>query len=373
MFKKLFESEILFTGYYGQLNVGDDAFVVVSDWGAKKYWNKTSNRFLAIKNKLPELDVVKGYPFRLPRTYDIQNRILISQTDYLISAGGSTIHSVLNENNIKQLALNEKRNGSSIKVGAIGVSIGPFKSIKDENAVTEYLKNIDFLTVRDQKSYDFVKNLSLPFNPIHAFDLAALLPEVYGIEEKNKYLNNIKTVGVSVCPVESIVGDNIEREQQRNKKTVELLKLLDQKENLHFKFFIINGNGKVGDLNLTKEIIAKVQPKSYEIIPYSNKTNYIWEEVSKCDFVISTRLHAAIFACFSNTPFILNEYHRKCSDFLDDIGYCENYRLYNNEFNVLEKANIISEILNKNKDYIYPSRIEEMKNKAKLNFTEVKL
>lgn len=49
MFKKIFESEVLFTGYYGQLNTGDDAFVAVADWGARKYWHKNNNKFLAIK------------------------------------------------------------------------------------------------------------------------------------------------------------------------------------------------------------------------------------------------------------------------------------------------------------------------------------
>src|SRR5690606_12667727 len=166
-------------------------------------------------------------------------------------------------------------------IGGIGVSIGPFKTSQDEKAVIEYLKNIDFLAVRDQRSYDFVEQLNLPYKPINSFDLAALLPEIYGNNEKRTIKNSIKTIGVSVCPVESIIGASIEKEEQRNKRTVELLKLLDSKEDIHFKFFIINGNSKVGDLNLSKEIIAKVQPKSYEIVEYSKDTNYIWSEIGR--------------------------------------------------------------------------------------------
>lgn len=368
MFKKVFESEVLFTGYYGQLNTGDDAFVVVADWGVKKYWNKSSNRFLAIKKNLPEVSGLNGYPFSFPRTYSSQNKLLISNTNYLISAGGSTIHSALPQNSIKQLALNEKRNGSKIKIGGIGVSIGPFKTSKDEKSVIEYLRNIDFLAVRDQRSYDFIEHLNLPYKPINSFDLAALLPKIYGNNEKKNVRNGIKTIGVSVCPVESIVGGNIEREKQRNKNTLELLKLLDQKEDIHFKFFIINGNSKVGDLNLTKEIIARTQPKSYELVGYNRNTNYMWDEISKCDFVISTRLHAAIFACFSNTPFMLNEYHIKCSDFLDDVGYNMNYRLYDYDYDVVEKANMILEVLNQSSNYILPLNVQSMIKKSELNF-----
>ncbi|MDM1344683.1 polysaccharide pyruvyl transferase family protein [Acinetobacter pseudolwoffii] len=373
MFKKIFESEVLFTGYYGQLNTGDDAFVVVSDWGAKKYWNKTTNRFLARKNNLPVLDGVKGYPFSIPRTYNIQNKLLISNTDYLISAGGSTIHSELQKNNIKQLALNKKRNGTLLKIGAIGVSIGPFKSSKDEKSVIEYLKNIDFLAVRDQRSYDFVEQLNLPYQPVNAFDLAALLPSVYGERKKELRSSSKKTIGVSVCPVESILGFDKDKEKERNKKTIELLKALDEKENIHFKFFIINGNSKVGDLKLTKEVISRVQPKSYEIVEYSKNTYYIWTEISKCDFVISTRLHAAIFACFSNTPFILNEYHRKCSDFLDDVAVSQNYRLYNSEYEVDEKTNTIIGVLNNRSSYIPPENMEKMVRKSELNFLGIEI
>lgn len=368
MFKKVFESEVLFTGYYGQLNTGDDAFVVVANWGAKKYWNKKNNKFLAIEENLPKVRGVKGYPFSFPRTYSSQSKLLISNTNYLISAGGSTIHSALLKNNIKQLALNEKKKGSNLKIGGIGVSIGPFKTIRDEQAVIEYLKNIDFLAVRDQRSYDFVKNLNLPYKPINSFDLAALLPEIYKNNEKGIIKNDFKTIGVSVCPVESIIGANIKKEEQRNKKTVELLRLLDSKENIYFKFFVINGNTKVGDLELTKEIIAKVQPKNYEIVQYSKDTNYIWREISECNFVISTRLHAAIFACFSNTPFMLNEYHIKCSDFLNDVGYNVNYRLYDNDYSVMETVSTIIDILNQNSSYISPLHIKSMMKKSELNF-----
>jgi len=368
MFKKVFESEVLFTGYYGQLNTGDDAFVVVANWGARKYWNKTNNKFLAIKKNLPEMSGINGYPFSFPRTYSSQSKLLISNTNYLISAGGSTIHSSLQKNNIKQLALNEKRIGAKIKIGGIGVSIGPFKTSQDEKAVIEYLKNIDFLAVRDQRSYDFVEQLNLPYKPINSFDLAALLPEIYGNNEKRTIKNSIKTIGVSVCPVESIIGASIEKEEQRNKRTVELLKLLDSKEDIHFKFFIINGNSKVGDLNLSKEIIAKVQPKSYEIVEYSKDTNYIWSEISKCDFVISTRLHAAIFAFFSNTLFMLNDYYIKCSDFLDDVGHNVDYRLYNNDYDIVNKVNTIIDVLSQDSNYIFPSNIKNMVKKSELNF-----
>lgn len=373
-YKKSFDSDILFTGYYGHSNTGDDAFVEVASWGAEKYWNKSKSIFLAKQDNLPITSKkIKGYPFSIPKTYSLQRRLLLSSTDYLISAGGSTIHRELETNNIKRLAVESKKKGSKIMVGGIGVSIGPFKTLIDEKSTIEYLKNIDFLAVRDKTSFDFASSLSLPYETVDAFDLAALLPEIYGIKMQNN-LSSKKVIGISVCPYESISNTaNIENEKKRNATVVELLKILNREENIHFKFFIINGHAKVGDQKLTKETIEKVSPDSYEVIPYTRKTQSVWDAIASCDFIISTRLHAAIFACFSNTPFMLNEYHRKCGDFLENIGYEESLRMFDSEYQPKTTAKDIIEILNDKSKYIYPKRIDEMRNLAELNFTGVDL
>lgn len=372
MFFENFRSDILFTGYYGQMNTGDDAFVQVASWGASKYWKKNNNIFLGIKENLPiSENILKGYPWSIPRTYRLQKKILVANTDYLISAGGSTIHSELQLDDIRMMGLNAKINKSSIKIGAIGVSIGPFLTSNDEGKVIDYLQKLDFLAVRDQESYNFVKQFNFPYEPINAFDLAALMPEIYN--KKNVLKSRKKVVGISVCPVESIVNGNISKEQRRNANIIELAKYLDIHADIHYKFFIINGHSVFGDLKLTKQIIEKIKPKSFEIVDYSRNTYKIWNDISNCDFVISTRLHAAIFACFSQVPFMLNEYHRKCSDFLDNIGYEDTYRLFNDEYGVENKAEKILEIIDNPKRYINPLFVNEMIEKARLNFLGVSL
>src|SRR5690606_30929570 len=204
--------------------------------------------------------------------------------------------------------------------------------------------------------------------------LAALLPDIYN-DQNQERLNSHgrKIIGISVCPYESVQGFNISNELKRNSMLVELLKILETKMDLHFRFFVINGKPGVGDMDLTARTIAEVAPINYEVIHYSRDTEKVWRLVSGCDFIISTRLHAAIFACFANVPFMLNEYHRKCSDFLDNIGYHSEYRLNNSEYDVAEKANQILEVLANNNQYVLPSRVTEMKGKARLNFTQIQL
>ncbi len=49
------------------------------------------------------------------KTYKIQNNLLVANTKYLISAGGSTIHSSLNKYDVRSIAINYKRKGYKIK------------------------------------------------------------------------------------------------------------------------------------------------------------------------------------------------------------------------------------------------------------------
>lgn len=368
----IFTSDILFTGFYGQKNTGDDAFVEVAAWGAKQYWQIERPTFLARKNSLPIThNTIKGYPFTLPRGYHLQNQLLLRNTKCLISAGGSTIHSRLEKRNIKAMATELKQNGSKLKLGAIGVSIGPFKSTEDEKAVAEYLKHLDFLAVRDQQSFEYVEQLGLPYKPVNAFDLAALLPEIYTSKPEAQREDGRKVIGVSVCPYESISNPGaIANEQKRHRMLCELLADIQKKKNVHFKFLEINGHARIGDLELTKRTIADAKLKSFEIVPYQRETMAMWNQVNTCEFVISTRLHAAIFACFAGVPFILNEYHRKCADFLSTVGYNEKYRIYDSEYSIEETSSMIVEVVNR-KTFIDPSKRESVRSNARLNFTGV--
>ncbi|QQT53190.1 polysaccharide pyruvyl transferase family protein [Sphingobacterium multivorum] len=371
----MIKSDIIFTGFYGQMNTGDDAFVEVASWGAKNFWNKINNRFLAKKNMLPNTIVpVKGFPLTMSKTYGLQAELLLNNTNTLIFAGGSTIHSKLKGDSIRMKAMNRKLIKGSPKIGAIGVSVGPFKSLEDESAVQSYLKGMDFLAVRDQASFDYVKSLDLPYKPINAFDLAALLPNIYNYKRDIKPIGHKKVIGISVCPYESVQkGLNINNEKKRNDMFLELFKEIDHLDEVHFRFYIINGNEKIGDRKLTFEMISKLALKSYEVVEYSRDTQSVWESIAGCDFIISTRLHAAIFACFADTPFMLNEYHRKCSDFLDNVDYNEDYRLYDSEYDIKDKALQIIEIINDCNKYKLPSATNDMKEKAKLNFTKIDL
>lgn len=367
----MIKSEVLFTGYYGQLNTGDDAFVEVAAWGSKKIWNKKNIRFLGVKERLPKiLTTIDAYPFSIPKTYSLQQSLLLRNTDYLISAGGSTFQNYIDKNSLKAKAmdLNIKK---KLKIGAIGVSIGPFKNLDEEKSNIEYLKRLSFLAVRDKRSYEYAKSLNLPYDPIDAFDLAALLPDIY--KDDCVKTTNEKIIGISVCNYESYTNGNVLNEKRRNNELINLIKNLDKKVQATFKFLIINGNPNRGDEKLTMQMIKDINFKNKIIIEhYDSNTQQVWNSISLCDFILTTRLHAGIFACFGNTPFMMVEYHEKCSDFLSDVGQSHNYRLYDAEFDINNIVSEIEKIINY-QDYILPESMLKMKEKAYKNFNLIKL
>lgn len=368
----MLNSEILFNGYYGQKNTGDDAFVEVTAWAASTIWNKKNIRYLAIKENLPQtVHKIKGYPFSIPKSYSLQQKLLTNQTKAFISAGGSTFHSELKSTNPKYIALQKKLKENDFKIGAVGVSIGPFRSKAAEKSIGEYLKKIDFLTLRDKRSYEYAKTLNLPYKPIESFDMAALLPDIYGIEKCN---NNKKTIGISLCYSERFTKGNIQKEITRNERLAALIQQLDKNDRIHFKFIVINGNQRNGDRELTLKTIQTTNlNNTFEIVEYNRETKIMWQSIANCDFMLSTRLHGAIFACFAQTPFMLVEYHKKCSDFLEDIGYNESLRVFDMETDIEKTANQILTIINNLASYKTPLFTEEMKNKALLNFNTIQL
>lgn len=364
---------ILFQGYYGHKNTGDDAFVEVAAWGAKKYWHSNSQSFIA--NEIPQVltksNLTGKTYFKGHKQLKIVNSILLSNA--FVVAGGSNFHSTYNYLNPKIIATLKKSVFKNYKVGAIGVSLGPYKSNEAEKQNIDLLKKFDFLALRDKPSYQKALSYNLPYEPVEAFDLAALLPNIYSefnIQPNKRH----KTLGVSICNYESYIPNgNIKNEERRNKKIEELvMEIIKQEKEIRLRFFIFNGHERLGDKKITFNLIEKIKAlnfNNYEVINYSSKTHYTWVKIQECSLMISTRLHAAIFACFANVPFFLVEYHKKCTDFLNTIEF-NDIRLYDAQFDTKKVAFRILNLVDNQGEFKVPLSLEKAKILAEKNFTE---
>ena len=365
--------KLIFSGYYGQSNMGDDAFGIVAVWGAKKYWNSKAsllsskgpiNKKITINYELPKKQYFRGeFLFRTIK------KLLIS--DMCILAGGSVLHTQHKMLTINGLIFLFAKIGLC-KVGAIGVSIGPFKTEEDYIYIKKQLTKFKFLVLRDKKSYDIAVSMELPYKPILASDLAFLLPELHLSEKLQKSKNKI--LGISLCHYERYTDGNIKNEVRRESLILEVLQEVIKTLNVKLRFFIINGHNSLGDEEFIMKTIAKLSlsKKEYEVINYSPNTLSMLDKIVECDTVFTTRLHGAIFAAAMNIPSLLVEYHEKCSDYLDDIGLEDDWRIGDMEIPPLLIKEKILVLLEKKQQCFYPNR-EHLMVRSKNNFLKVEV
>lgn len=371
-------SKILFNGYYGYLNTGDSSFMEVSAWGAKRIWKQKEVFFQTPHSgSLPKLDTKATFykDWHIKGNYSLQQVYHLHTSKYFISAGGSIFQKQLQPDDIK-LKILRSRIKRKITIGAIGVSIGPFKSVAEENAIKAYLSKIDFLAVRDKRSFEITRSFNLPYTTINAGDLSALLPQVYLMEQnKNQPVKSEnKVIAVSYCNYESYNNLDKSKERFRCIKLTFILNELLLNPNNQLNFLIFNGHPVYGDYKPTLELVALLKPihdNQIKFTHFNHQVKYFWNKIQQCDLLISTRLHAAEFACFGAIPFFLVEYHQKCSDFLDDIGHNPSYRIHDLDSNHAQTLNNIEQILYKN-NYIIPEKLDEVKSKSILNFEATK-
>lgn len=367
---------MLFQGYYGQKNTGDNAFVEVAAWGGKKYWGDTYPIFLT--KSMPQIQTeCKDIGMVYNRLHlKMKGARWVMCSDALIIAGGSVFHSRMNLLNPRYIAGLKSKFSDSFRYGAIGVSLGPYKNSQAERENIELLKRFDFLTLRDEASYQLALSYDFPYQPIESFDLAALLPEVYMPGKKDKVFKSGQVIGVILCCYEGCKKNgDVQNEERRNGRILELLlEVLKKRDNITIKFIVFNGHRVHGDRDLTLRFISRISSFGYdnfEFVDYHDCVHDMWEHIRKCDCILSVRLHGAIFACFNDKPFMLVEYHRKCSDFLESVGY-NGIRLYDAEFDVANTAIQMCDWLDNKSAYMTPLNLDESKIKALKSFTETK-
>ncbi|NVK53868.1 MAG: polysaccharide pyruvyl transferase family protein [Flavobacteriaceae bacterium] len=366
------KKEVIFQGYYGFKNAGDDSFVEVSSWGSKRFWGFEKATYIG--KELPEVrgEIRKVNSSNNLLLNHLNNIQIITNSHALISAGGSIFHSIPHLLNLKNLARFKKKLNSNFILGAIGVSIGPFKSPKEEKVIINQLSCYDFISVRDKASFNLLSEYQLPFKPILSFDLAALQPTIYDYDYSNKDASNI--VGLSICPFESFfVDEDSSLEYKRGNYYFEVCKeIYNNNNSVEFIIYVFNGNSKVGDafwsiwlFNKLKDFgIGKVYLENYDFNVFS-----FWKKVVRCDVMLATRLHAGIYACFADIPFFLVEYHKKCSDFLDTIGF-EDLRI--DKFLSVDSqllADRVIQILDNIKEFKKPKRIGDCIKNALKSFS----
>jgi polysaccharide pyruvyl transferase WcaK-like protein len=328
---------VVFSGYYGMSNFGDDVFAAVCMRGAQVYWGVVEPSYMA-----PPIEGVDGRcvvratgffrHFSSPGFYGRMARGLalwkgIGGADMFVLGGGSILsNGVFGTRDIVALASTLNR----LRLSAVGVSVGPFESMAVERSVKRFLRQCEFLSVRDRFSYEVAMQLELPSSVrvVAGLDLAGNYPAMFNIPNDTGLAP--KAIGVALCRYESLVGGDINNERERLGAILSAAKDLAISQNRPVYVFSLNGHPVMGDQEVSRKAHARLKAAGVEaqLFEYPlTDMREVWQSIRSCAVMLTVRLHGAIAAYLEGVPVVLAEYHQKCADFLEDIGQPDHLRV----------------------------------------------
>ncbi|MGK9064908.1 polysaccharide pyruvyl transferase family protein [Stutzerimonas chloritidismutans] len=323
--------KISFSGYYGMQNYGDDLFAVACALGAEKFWGSKAT---VVSPKILGIESYCDVPAWLSTRYSslgyqgalvrgVMKAKALLHSDIVLLGGGST----LSPNPPKLFDMHLKMPYKRAKLAAIGVSVEPVES-NNLKSLKGFLDGLDFLSLRDKASYDYLSSLNVTSHTVLAADLAGTL---LGHSEFQSSEQADNVIGLAPCNYESYVRGNIATEKKRNESMIAGVARYALEHGSKVKLFSLNNHKFFGDDELVLSFQEHLESLGVDSFICSNAqigAFAIWHEISTCSVFLSVRLHGAITAYLTGVPFVLVEYHKKCTEFLNDIGQQDILRLH---------------------------------------------
>ena len=292
------------SGYFGFSNSGDDA-ILKSIIESFKSLDPDLN--IKVLSKDPDLTESEYGVAAVDRFKFFDVRKSLKAADMLISGGGSLLQDKTSSRSIwyylliMKLAKRYKK-----KVFVYSNGVGPINKKFNRNVTRRVLNKVDYITLRDKDSYDFIKSIGVN-NP----NIKVLSDPVFNLKEASdesvhkKFDINEDTVLVSI---RSWMDDE--------KLIAELSKflnyLIDEGKNIVFMPM-----QTPRDTTISEKIAANL--KSSKIINEKYPVEILMSLMKNADFIVAMRLHAMIYAIHQNLPFIGLSYDPKTETLLKDF------------------------------------------------------
>ncbi|MGB9856925.1 MAG: polysaccharide pyruvyl transferase CsaB [Dictyoglomaceae bacterium] len=282
--------KILFFGYYGEGNLGDELLLKnLKDYFSKDFIlgvltsNKSYYKNLTCFDKFNPKEVLKA----------------VNWTDIVIGGGGgifqdkTSLRSLLYYLSIIWLSFIKKK-----RVYLIGQSFSTFKYPISKFLVKISLPFCQKIYVRDKLSFDILNNIGI------SGDKVSIIPDLVFLTEIPEIKFKKNNVGINFRPWRGI-----------NLKELEniLINLKNQEEKLIFFSFQDSL-----DLELFNKFPMETR-KDVEIISFNNEN--FWDKFSSCKYFVGMRLHSLILASIMGIPFLGLSYDDKIDAYLNDLGW----------------------------------------------------
>ena len=304
IYRKIVSKKIIMSGYFGFSNSGDDA-ILKSIIESFKSLDPDLN--IKVLSKDPDLTEREYGVAAVDRFKFFDVRKSLKASDMLISGGGSLLQDKTSSRSIwyylliMKLAKRYKK-----KVFVYSNGVGPINKKFNRNFTRRVLNKVDYITLRDKDSYDFIKSIGVN-NP----NVKVLSDPVFNLKEasdesvRKKPDINEDTVLVSI---RSWMDD----EKLISELSKFLNYLLDDGKNIVFMPM-----QTPRDTTISEKIAANI--KSSKIIDEKYPVEILMSLMKNADFIVAMRLHAMIYAIHQNLPFIGLSYDPKTETLLKDF------------------------------------------------------
>lgn len=306
-------SRVLISGYYGFSNAGDEAMLAAIIGALRKEFPKVE---ITVISGNPEVTADKHEVYSLHRFNFFRIVEAMSRCNLLISGGGSLLQDVTSKRSILyylSILLLGKIMGKKVMLYAQG--IGPINSSLAKKFSAYVCRKADLVTVRDDGSYEELRQMGLP-----AEDVIVTADAVFALEkadpERGKRI--LKDNGIEV--LKKIIGFSVRHwkgEERFIKVFAEAVDALVKKYDAEVVFIPMQFPY---DTQISEEIAAKVKASErVTVLKEGYSTEEYMSIIGNLDLVIGMRLHALVFAALSSVPFLAISYDPKVDRFVKSM------------------------------------------------------
>ena len=308
-------NKLLLAGYYGFDNSGDDAILRSMVDNLKE----SSNDY--------ELTVLSNSPSSTSIDYGVNsvNRFSIKgvyhamkEADVFVFGGGSLLQDVTSTRSLfYYLALLNLAIVMNRKIFIFANGIGPIEGKFNRWVTKKTLSKVDTITLRDQDSYNYVKELGVVDNRIKITADPVFMLEAAGDDRVDEILNKegidltIPTIAISLRDWEPSKNLNLE-----------IAQLCDQLKGEDIQILLVPMHYPY-DLEYLQVVKDQSSNNNIQILKNQYQVEEIIGILSRCKAAMAMRLHAVIYSAVAQIPIIGLVYDPKVYGLIQELDIKE--------------------------------------------------
>lgn len=283
--------------------------------------NKNKSKKTIISEKLAELKLTPLNYFYLSTIRKYPLTVFeeeIKDADALIIGGGNMIFDIFKRTlaaaQFESYVDTAKKHKK--KVYAISLGIGPFQTNYQEKKAIKALSKCDYVTFRDEKSYNiYKKNNSQTNAPVHV-----TVDPVFSMPKRRVLPKDNHTIGINI-----INNPEYHQDKRIYNKVVDgyvlLIKEFTEVQNKQVKLF----STETRDYEVIQEVYDRIEQKDCVSIVEIHNVSELMNLYSDISILIAARMHAMIIAYTQLLPVVGLSWQPKVEAMFDIIGEPESY------------------------------------------------